>query len=510
MENSILPAFASRHNLSRLAVPALDLRATPCSPPRGSTTRSRATKEPFVPRRARQGRACTSAARPSTTTSTSATRAPSRCSTWSRAGCARAATTSRYVRNITDVDDKIIERAARTARAIEALAEAHDRGASTRTARAWACCGPTSEPRATRYVGAMLDMIATLEEKGLAYRGGQRRRVLLRARLSRLRQALAPQPGRPARGRARRGGRRQARPARLRPVEGGQARRARVAVGLGAQGRPGWHIECSAMSLRELGEPVRHPRRRVGPAVSRTTRTRSRRARARWHDPSSRTGCTRRSSTWTSEKMSKSLGNFVTTRDGARHRSMPCRAASSCASSCCAAHYRSEFSYSRDLARRRRQHAARLLHDAARGARRAEAVLDWASLHAARFRDAMNDDFDTPVAFAALHELRGEVNRTRSAELSGLMRALGGTIGLLQADPEASSRARRSTTSRRSSRSAMPRARRSDFSPRRPDSPGSRGRRDRARGQAGRADGVAPQMKRARSPGPFRRGARRG
>jgi cysteinyl-tRNA synthetase len=49
----------------------------------------------------------------------------------------------------------------------------------------------------------------------------------------------------------------------------------------------------------------------------------------------------------------------------------------------------------------------------------------------------MNDDFDTPVAFAVLHDLRGEVNRTRSPALAGQLKALGGTLGLLQADPEA-------------------------------------------------------------------------
>ena len=49
----------------------------------------------------------------------------------------------------------------------------------------------------------------------------------------------------------------------------------------------------------------------------------------------------------------------------------------------------------------------------------------------------MNDDFDTPVAFAVLHELRGEVNRTRSPGSAGLLKALGGTIGFLQRDPEA-------------------------------------------------------------------------
>jgi cysteinyl-tRNA synthetase len=64
-------------------------------------------------------------------------------------------------------------------------------------------------------------------------------------------------------------------------------------------------------------------------------------------------------------------------------------------------------------------------------------AVDWSHPLAMRFRDAMNDDFDTPAAFAVLHELRGEVNRSRSSKLAGLLRSLGGTIGFLQADPEA-------------------------------------------------------------------------
>src|SRR5258708_33500940 len=66
-----------------------------------------------------------------------------------------------------------------------------------------------------------------------------------------------------------------------------------------------------------------------------------------------------------------------------------------------------------------------------------DAAIDWSNPRAARFRDAMNDDFDTPIAFAVLHELRGEVNRTRDRALAGQLKALGGTIGLFEADPAA-------------------------------------------------------------------------
>ena len=72
----------------------------------------------------------------------------------------------------------------------------------------------------------------------------------------------------------------------------------------------------------------------------------------------------------------------------------------------------------------------------------------------------MNDDFDTPIAFAALHELRTEVNRSRSPALAGLLKGLGATIGFLQADPEAFLKGASLSTSTPSSPSAWPRARR--------------------------------------------------
>jgi cysteinyl-tRNA synthetase len=136
------------------------------------------------------------------------------------------------------------------------------------------------------------------------------------------------------------------------------------------------------------------------------------------------------------EKMSKSLGNFFTTRDvldkldavqgGEQLRFFLLRS-----------HYRSEANFTWEA-----------LEDAGNALRGFYATLrevppgpaaqvDWNEPHAARFRAAMDDDFDTPIAFFVLHELRGEVNRTRSPQLSALLRALGGTIGLLQRDPAA-------------------------------------------------------------------------
>jgi cysteinyl-tRNA synthetase len=67
---------------------------------------------------------------------------------------------------------------------------------------------------------------------------------------------------------------------------------------------------------------------------------------------------------------------------------------------------------------------------------RAPVSIDWSRGHAARFKSAMDEDFSTPEAVAVLFDLAGEVNRTRSPELAGLLHALGGCLGLLQADPQ--------------------------------------------------------------------------
>jgi cysteinyl-tRNA synthetase len=135
------------------------------------------------------------------------------------------------------------------------------------------------------------------------------------------------------------------------------------------------------------------------------------------------------------EKMSKSLGNFFTAREvldkldavqgGEQVRFFLLRG-----------HYRSEVNYSWDTL----EDAGNTLsgfYTALREVPPDSAPVDWDGPYASRFRDAMNDDFDTPIAFAVLHDLRGEVNRTRSPALSGQLKALGATIGLLQADPAA-------------------------------------------------------------------------
>jgi cysteinyl-tRNA synthetase len=131
--------------------------------------------------------------------------------------------------------------------------------------------------------------------------------------------------------------------------------------------------------------------------------------------------------------MSKSKGNFFTTREvldkldrvqgGEQLRYFLLRG-----------HYRSEVNYNHETLEDA-GNSLRGFYATLREVPAADAPIDWSNPWAARFRDAMNDDFDTPIAFATLHELRGEVNRTKSPRLAGVLKALGATIGLFQNDP---------------------------------------------------------------------------
>ena len=172
-----------------------------------------------------------------------------------------------YVRNITDVEDKIIRRAAERGVTPAELTEDNIRAMHEDFA-ALGLLPPDLEPRATQYIPQMLDLIGLLEKKELAYQADADGDVVLcRAQVRRLRQAVRQVARRPARGRARGGRRQQARPARLRAVEARQARRAAVAVALGAG--------PARMAHRMLGDGerdarphLRHPRRRAGPRLS--------------------------------------------------------------------------------------------------------------------------------------------------------------------------------------------------------------------------------------------------
>jgi cysteinyl-tRNA synthetase len=192
-------------------------------------------------------------------------------------------------------------------------------------------------------------------------------------------------------------------------------------------GRPGWHIECSAMACSLLGESfdihgggadLQFPHHENEIAQSEGAFGVSM-ARFWMHNGFINVD---------NVKMSKSLGNFFTIRDVFKQyrpeevRFFVVRS-----------HYRSPLNFSDQHLDDARASLKRL-YTALQAVAPQTVSIDWSHPHAARFKAAMDEDFGTPEAVAVLFELAAEVNRTQSAELSGLLKALGGVLGLLQAD----------------------------------------------------------------------------
>ena len=342
-----------------------------------------------------------------------------------------------YVRNITDIDDKIIKRAVERGITIRALTDEMIT-AMHQDIGALGIEPPTLEPRATEYVPQMLQMIDTLEKKGLAYRSGNGdvnyavRKFEGYGKLSgksldelRAGERVAVLDGKED-------------PLDFvlwksaKPTEPDDAK---WASDYGA-GRPGWHIECSAMSCQTLGETfdihgggadLQFPHHENEIAQSEGANGKPL-ARFWVHNGFVRVD---------NEKMSKSLGNFFTIRevlakyDAETVRFFIVRA-----------HYRSALNYS-DAHLDDARNALKRLYTALQSVRLepvegpAAMAIDWSQPFAARFKAAMDDDFGTPEAMAVLFDLAGEVNKTRSPELAGLLKALGACLGLLQNDPAA-------------------------------------------------------------------------
>ena len=333
-----------------------------------------------------------------------------------------------YVRNITDIDDKIIKRAADNKEPIEALT-ARFIAAMDEDAAALGVRKPDFEPRATQYIEQMQDIIGILEKKALAYvapdgdvnysvrdfpgygklsgkslddlHAGERVEVT-QAKHDPLDFVLwkRAKPGEPAW------------PSRW------------------GEGRPGWHIECSAMSSALLGEhfdihgggqDLQFPHHENEIAQSEGAHG------GTFVNYWMHNGFVRVDN----EKMSKSLGNFFTVREiRARYDAEVVRFF------ILRAPYRSPLTYSD-------QH----LDDARQGLTRFYTALkpydvvagdvDWADPRAARFRACMEDDFNTPEAVAVLFDLANELNRSGVRETAVLLKALAAIIGLLERDADA-------------------------------------------------------------------------
>jgi cysteinyl-tRNA synthetase len=336
-----------------------------------------------------------------------------------------------YVRNITDVDDKIIRRSLERGIPIRQLTTEMTQAMHEDVA-ALGIEPPTFEPRATEHVPDMLALIEKLEAKGLAYRASD----------GDVNFAVRKFPGY---GKLSGKSLDQLRAGERVAVLGGKQDPLDFVLWKAAKdeepedakwdsafgrGRPGWHIECSAMCKALLGEQfdihgggmdLMFPHHENEIAQSEGASQSGQFANVWMHNGLLQLD---------NEKMSKSLGNFFTIRevleryDGETLRFFFLRT-----------HYRSSLNFS-DANLDDARNALRRLYTALDGVpvpTRHE--IDWSQPRAAAFRAAMNDDFATPEAVAVLFELAGELNRTRSGETAALLKGLGATLGLLAQPP---------------------------------------------------------------------------
>ena len=342
-----------------------------------------------------------------------------------------------YVRNITGIDDKIIKRAVERGIPIRELTDEMI-AAMHQDISALAIEPPSLEPRATEYVPAMLGLIKTLESKGLAYQATNGdvnfsvRKFPGYGKLSgksldelRAGERVAVQDGKED-------------PLDFvlwkaaKEAEPEDAKWDSHALGYPfGKGRPGWHIECSAMSCQTLGETfdihgggadLQFPHHEN--EIAQSEGANGKPLANFWvHNGFVRVD---------NEKMSKSLGNFFTIRDVLRQYD-----AETVRFFLIRTHYRSALNYSDAHLNDARTALKRIYTALDLVPAEPIASIDWNEPFAARFKAAMDEDFGTPEAVAVLFDLATEVNRSRSAELAGLLRALGACLGVLQGDPTA-------------------------------------------------------------------------
>ena len=343
-----------------------------------------------------------------------------------------------YVRNVTDIDDKIIKRAVERGIGIRALTDEMI-GVMHQDIGLLGIEPPTVEPRATQYVPQMLALIKLLETKGLAYQASNGdvnfsvRKFPGYGKLSgktldslRAGERVAVNDGKED-------------PldfvlwksAKADEPEDAKWDGAASGCGYGL-GRPGWHIECSAMSCQTLGETfdihgggadLQFPHHENEIAQSEGVSGKPL-AHFWMHNGMVQID---------NEKMSKSLGNFFTIREVlAQYKPEIVRFF------LVRAHYRTDLNYS-DVHLNDAQSGLNRLYTALSlvPADVGDQSIDWSTGYAAQFKAAMDDDFGTPEAVAVLFDLATELNRSKSPAMSTLLRNLGACLGLLQAPPEA-------------------------------------------------------------------------
>ena len=354
-----------------------------------------------------------------------------------------------YVRNITDVDDKIIRRAVQTGQKISDVT-AFFIDAMHADERALEVLPPDFEPRATGYVPQMLEIIETLQQKDLAYQ----------AEDGDVNFAVRQFPGYgklsgKSLDQLRAGERVAVSTAKRDPLDfvlwkaakDDEPAESRWESPFGP-GRPGWHIECSAMSQAMLELPLDihgggpdlkfpHHENEIAQSEGAFGKTLA--------------------NTWMhcgslmvdAEKMSKSLGNFKTIRDTVGGQGQPdqpdyqanVREAQMLRFFIVRNHYRSAQNYTPDNLADAQASLDRLYLTLqavppASATPTTQTQVDWETGAGAQFKAAMDDDFNTAGAVAVLFELSTAANRDQDAAASGLMLALGQMIGLLTVSPD--------------------------------------------------------------------------
>jgi cysteinyl-tRNA synthetase len=334
-----------------------------------------------------------------------------------------------YIRNITDIDDKIIHRAAENHESIQAVTDRFI-VAMYEDFDALGVKRPDAEPRATQFIGKMQEIITELIVKGMAYTAPNGD-VYYAVRQF---QGYGKLSGKSLED-LRAGERVEIDQYKRDPLDFVLWKAAKPDEpswdspwGLG---RPGWHIECSAMSEAYLGQyfdihgggqDLQFPHHENEIAQSEGVHG---------HDFVKywlHNGFVRVDN----EKMSKSLGNFFTIRDVLKHylpevvRFFILRA-----------HYRSQLNYSTANLDDAKNSLTKLyLSLQSAGINHSDtSEIDWHNDYAKRFKAAMDDDFNTVEAIAVLFELAHEINKTRSALLAALLHSLGGILGILQLPP---------------------------------------------------------------------------
>ena len=345
-----------------------------------------------------------------------------------------------FVRNVTDVDDKIIRRAHERNISTDALTEEYTRYMQEDMI-ALGCLEPTHEPRATQYIGSMLNLVKILEEKGFAYQAAD---------------GDVDFAVRSFDGYGKLSGKRLDRQQSGARVEVATSKRDPLDFVLWkaakpgepawespwGKGRPGWHIECSAMAQDILGTTIDihgggpdlmfpHHENEIAQSEAASGQTF---ARYWMHSGPLRV----RNADGTEEKMSKSLGNFWTIRDALKETNETFgdkNGAEVLRFFLLRSHYRSPVTFGPHLIEDAQKALVRLygaLKDRADDGQ----ALDWSERFASRFAAAMNDDFNTPLAVSVLFDLAAEIHRMNDPALVRQLRGLGKVLNILQLDPQ--------------------------------------------------------------------------